>query len=77
MAYSAPNYRAASLSAEERARIEQIATRLDTARSQLESAYTNFDTLTPEQREQALKTMIRTVAALCRLVLYQLDSSGV
>jgi hypothetical protein len=74
--YSAPNYRAAALSEAERARIEQIASRLNTARSQLESAYSNFDTMTPEQRDQVLKTVIRTVAALCRLALYQLEDSG-
>jgi hypothetical protein len=50
--------------------------KLDNARDTLESACTNWDTLTAAQKDAALKLTIRVVCGLSRLAIHRYDSAG-
>lgn len=54
-----------------------ISNRLQNARDALETTYTNWDTLTPAQKDNAMKGLLRVVAGLVRLELNEYDSAGV
>jgi hypothetical protein len=53
-----------------------LRTRVDQAVTNLENAWTNWDTLTPAQKDAAQKLCVRVTAGLARLQLRKLDSVG-
>lgn len=77
MSYAIRTYLETALTEEESANRGAMRNRLLNARDALEAAYANWDSLSPAQKDNASKMLLRVVAGLVRLELNEYESAGV